>query len=113
MKGALLVLALLVTRELTFETHEACPMFSAAFSSMALGSKTLLNSTLSLVDATDAENEAIGRIQDCFNEAGFDDKLLNIKSMASGDPGETGWHSCGLRSCLYSFSSLLDFHHLE
>ncbi|XP_052511192.1 androgen-binding protein homolog [Budorcas taxicolor] len=85
MKGAPLVLALLVTRELTFETHEAkaCPMFSAAFSSVALGSKTLLNSTLSLVDATDAENEAIGRIQDCFNEAGFDDKLLNIKSMIS------------------------------
>ena len=61
-------------------------MFSAAFSSMALGSKTLLNSTLSLVDATDAENEAIGRIQGCFNEAGFDDKLLNIKSMVIHSP---------------------------
>uniref|UniRef100_A0A8C6CKU0 Uncharacterized protein n=1 Tax=Moschus moschiferus TaxID=68415 RepID=A0A8C6CKU0_MOSMO len=86
MKGTLLVLVLLVTRELTFETSEACPMFSAAFSSMALGSKTLLNSTLSLVDATDAENEAIGRIQDCFNEAGFDDKLLNIESMVIYSP---------------------------
>ena len=53
---------------------------------MALGNKTLLNSTLSLVNATDAENEAIGRIQDCFNEAGFDDKLLNIKSMAIYSP---------------------------
>uniref|UniRef100_A0A8C2XWI0 Androgen-binding protein homolog n=1 Tax=Capra hircus TaxID=9925 RepID=A0A8C2XWI0_CAPHI len=71
MKGALLVLALLVTRELTFETHEACPVFYGAVGTIFIGSKTLLNSTFDLVDATDEEKEAIGKLQDCFNEDGF------------------------------------------
>uniref|UniRef100_A0AC11BR68 Uncharacterized protein n=1 Tax=Ovis aries TaxID=9940 RepID=A0AC11BR68_SHEEP len=79
MKGALLVLALLVTRELTFETHEACPVFYGAVGTIFIGSKTLLNSTFDLVDATDEEKEAIRKLQDCFNENGFRAKLFIIK----------------------------------
>ncbi|KAM7233575.1 hypothetical protein CapIbe_015711, partial [Capra ibex] len=84
-KGALLVLALLVTRELTFETHEAeaCPVFYGAVGMIFIGSKTLLNSTFDLVDATDEEKEAIGKLQDCFNEDGFRAKLFIIKLVSS------------------------------
>ncbi|KAG5200659.1 androgen-binding protein homolog [Ovis aries] len=85
MKGALLVLALLVTRELTFETHEAeaCPVFYGAVGTIFIGSKTLLNSTFDLVDATDEEKEAIRKLQDCFNENGFRAKLFIIKLVSS------------------------------
>ncbi|CAI9161781.1 unnamed protein product [Rangifer tarandus platyrhynchus] len=77
MKGALLVLTLLVTRELAFNMPEveACPVFYGGVASLLLGSKTLLNSTLDLVDSTDEEKAAFGKIQDCFNEEGFDAKL--------------------------------------
>uniref|UniRef100_A0A8C6CQJ4 Uncharacterized protein n=1 Tax=Moschus moschiferus TaxID=68415 RepID=A0A8C6CQJ4_MOSMO len=75
MKGALLVLALLVTRELNFKTNEACPAFYAVLSALLVGSKTLLNSTLSLVEATDEEKAGFGKMQDCFNEDGFNAKL--------------------------------------
>ena len=61
-------------------------MFYGGVAALLLGSKTLLNSTLDLVDATDEEKAAFGKVQDCFNEAGFDDKLLNIKSMAIYSP---------------------------
>ena len=64
---------------LSVPSAKACPMFSAAFSSMALGSKTLLNSTFDLVDATNEEKEAIGKLQDCFNENGFRAKLFIIE----------------------------------
>ncbi|KAI4558693.1 hypothetical protein MJT46_013335 [Ovis ammon polii x Ovis aries] len=81
MKGALLVLALLVTRELTFKTTEAeaCPVFYGGVAALLLGSKTLLNSTLDLVDTTDEEKAAFGKAQDCFNEAGFDAKLKIVE----------------------------------
>ncbi|XP_055268262.1 secretoglobin family 2B member 2-like [Moschus berezovskii] len=85
MKGALLVLTLLVTRELTFKTNEveACPVFYGGVAALLLGSKTLLNSTLDLVDATDEEKAAFGKVQDCFNEAGFDAKLNIIELVGS------------------------------
>uniref|UniRef100_A0A8C2RF42 Uncharacterized protein n=1 Tax=Capra hircus TaxID=9925 RepID=A0A8C2RF42_CAPHI len=71
MKGALLVLALMVTRELMFQTSEV-------FGTVSLGSKTLLNATLDLVAATDEEKAALGKIQDCYNEAGLDGKFLDL-----------------------------------
>ncbi|XDB59870.1 PREDICTED: secretoglobin family 2B member 2-like [Capra hircus] len=85
MKGALLVLALLVTRELTFKTTEAeaCPVFYGGVAALLLGSKTLLNSTLDLVDTTDEEKAAFGKAQDCFNEAGFDAKLKIVELVGS------------------------------
>ncbi|ELR47578.1 Androgen-binding protein-like protein [Bos mutus] len=83
MKGALLVLALMVTRELIFQTTEACPVFYGVFGTLILGSKTLLNTTLDFVAATDEEKAALGKIQDCYDEAGFDDKVLDLLLMAS------------------------------
>ena len=58
---------------------EACPVFYGAVGTIFIGSKTLLNSTFDLVDATDEEKEAIGKLQDCFNEDGFRAKLFIIK----------------------------------
>ena len=58
-----------------FPSVEACPVFYGGVASLLLGSKTLLNSTLDLVDSTDEEKAAFGKIQDCFNEEGFDAKL--------------------------------------
>uniref|UniRef100_A0A8C2PAE0 Uncharacterized protein n=1 Tax=Capra hircus TaxID=9925 RepID=A0A8C2PAE0_CAPHI len=67
MKGALLVLALLVTRELTFKTHEACPVFFETLSAVGLGlPRKALNATLDSIDANEAERAALGRIWDCF-----------------------------------------------
>ncbi|XDA83238.1 hypothetical protein R6Z07F_013132 [Ovis aries] len=85
MKGALLVLALMVTRELMFQMSEAeaCPIFYGVFGTVSLGSKTLLNATLDLVAATDEEKAALGKIQDCYNEAGLDGKFLDLLLMVS------------------------------
>ncbi|XP_068849148.1 androgen-binding protein homolog [Capricornis sumatraensis] len=83
MKGALLVLALMVTRELMFQTSEAegCPIFYEVFGTVSLGSKMLLNATLDLVAATDEEKAALGKIQDCYNEVGLDGKFLDLLLM--------------------------------
>nr|CAI9697265.1 unnamed protein product [Rangifer tarandus platyrhynchus] len=83
MKGALLVLALMVTRELTFKMHEACLLFYGVFGTVSFGSETLLNTTLDLVHATDEEKAALGKIQDCYNEAGLTDKFLDLLLMVS------------------------------
>ncbi|XP_043755052.1 secretoglobin family 2B member 2-like isoform X2 [Cervus elaphus] len=64
-----------------FPSVEACPVFYGGVASLLLGSKTLLNSTLDLVDSTDEEKAAFGKIQDCFNEEGFDAKL-HISQLA-------------------------------
>ena len=60
---------------------EACPVFYGVFSTLILGSKTLLNTTLDFVAATDEEKAALGKIQDCYNEAGIDDKVLDLLLM--------------------------------
>ncbi|XDA83246.1 hypothetical protein R6Z07F_013140 [Ovis aries] len=82
MKGALLVLALLVTRELTFKTNEAeaCPVFFEGLSAiiLALPSKAL-NETLDSVDANEAEKAAAEKIQHCFIEAGPQNRLNHLK----------------------------------
>ncbi|XP_055268264.1 androgen-binding protein homolog [Moschus berezovskii] len=85
MKGALLVLALMVTRELIFETSEAeaCPAFYTVFGVLSLGNKELLNVMLDQFNATDEEKAALGKIQDCFNEAGFEVKFLDMLLMSS------------------------------
>ena len=54
-------------------------MFYGALGTIFIGSKTLLNSTFDLVDATDEEKEAIGKLQDCFNENGLPAKLFIIE----------------------------------
>ncbi|XDB59877.1 hypothetical protein AB1E18_013262 [Capra hircus] len=86
MKGALLVLALLVTRELTFKTTEveACPVFFEGLSAiiLALPSKAL-NETLDSVDANEAEKAAAEKIRHCFVEAGPQNRLNQLKYKAS------------------------------
>ena len=54
-------------------------MFYGAVGTVFIGSKTLLNSTFDLDDATNEEKEAIGKLQDCFNENGFRAKLFIIE----------------------------------
>ncbi|XP_055269190.1 major allergen I polypeptide chain 2-like [Moschus berezovskii] len=85
MKGALLLLALLVTRELTFKMweEEACPIFYGMYGTVGLGNKTLLNTILDLVNATNAEKAVLGKIQDRSNEVGFDPKVSDLKLTAS------------------------------
>ncbi|XP_066206314.1 major allergen I polypeptide chain 2-like [Saccopteryx leptura] len=83
MKGTLLVLALLVTRELGTEMAGACPVFYGAFGAVALGSKLLLNINLNLVHATEPEKVAFRKIQDCYNEAGITSKILDLIVMAT------------------------------
>ncbi|XP_005692315.1 PREDICTED: secretoglobin family 2B member 20 [Capra hircus] len=86
MKGALLVLALLVTRELTFKTTEveACPVFFEGLSAiiLALPSKAL-NETLDSVDANEAEKAAAEKVRHCFVEAGPQNRLNQLKYKAS------------------------------
>ncbi|XP_058385138.1 major allergen I polypeptide chain 2-like [Diceros bicornis minor] len=83
MKGTLLMLALLVTRELGIEMGETCPIFYEVFGMVALGDKTLLNVSLDLVSATEPEKIAIGKIQDCYNEAGPISKTLDLIVMST------------------------------
>ena len=61
-------------------------MFYGGVAALLLGSKTLLNSTLDLVDATDEEKAAFGKVQDCFNEAGFVAKLKIVELVVIYSP---------------------------
>ncbi|CAN0000574.1 unnamed protein product [Rangifer tarandus platyrhynchus] len=80
MKGALLVLALLVTRELTFKMTEACPVFYGVLTTVSLAlPPQLLNSTLDLVEATDAEKVALQKTRDCFAENGLGNRLNHLR----------------------------------
>ncbi|CAI9161775.1 unnamed protein product [Rangifer tarandus platyrhynchus] len=82
MKGALLLLALLVTRELTFEMREAeaCPVFYGVLTTVSLAlPPQLLNSTLDLVEATDAEKVALQKTRDCFAENGLGNRLNHLR----------------------------------
>ncbi|XP_043293892.1 major allergen I polypeptide chain 2-like [Cervus canadensis] len=86
MKGALLLLALLVTRELTFETREAeaCPVFYGVLTTVSLAlPPPLLNNTLDLVGATDAEKLALQETQDCFAESGLVNRLNHLRITLS------------------------------
>lgn len=69
-----------------FPLAEACPVFYGGVAALLLGSKTLLNSTLDLVDTTDEEKAAFGKAQDCFNEAGFDAKLKIVELVVIYSP---------------------------
>ncbi|ELR56680.1 hypothetical protein E5288_WYG018581 [Bos mutus] len=86
MKGALLVLALMVTRELTFKTHEveACPVFYETVFAVSLGlPRKALNETLDSIDANEAEKAAFGKLWDCFIEAEPEDRFNHLKYKVS------------------------------
>ncbi|XP_055267071.1 major allergen I polypeptide chain 2-like [Moschus berezovskii] len=86
MKGGLLVLALLVTRELTFKTHEveACPVFYEALFAVGLGLPSkVLDETLDSVDANEAEKAAFEKVRGCFVDAGPENRLNHLKYKVS------------------------------
>ncbi|XP_040832488.1 androgen-binding protein homolog [Ochotona curzoniae] len=87
MKGTLAALALLLSGELGLQRSESvvtCPIFYEVFGALSLGSRTLLDGSLSMVDATPAEKEALGKVQDCYNEGGLTAKTLDLLAMDSG-----------------------------
>ncbi|XP_037060222.1 androgen-binding protein homolog [Peromyscus leucopus] len=81
MKGTLLVLALLVTGELGFQTTEACITFFEAFTGMAIGNKALMNLILTKFEPTGQEREAFEKLQECYNGLGLRGKLLDARVM--------------------------------
>ncbi|XP_040832408.1 major allergen I polypeptide chain 2-like [Ochotona curzoniae] len=86
MKGTLAVLALLLSGELGLQRGESvvtCPIFYEVFGALSLGSRTLLDGSLSTVNATPAEKEALGKVQDCYNEGGLTAKTLDLQAMTS------------------------------
>uniref|UniRef100_A0A9L0RBR4 Uncharacterized protein n=1 Tax=Equus caballus TaxID=9796 RepID=A0A9L0RBR4_HORSE len=62
---------------------EACPSFYAVLGVLSLGSKTLLDTSLNLVNATEPEKVAMGKIQDCYNEAGVITKISDLIIMGT------------------------------
>ncbi|XP_057617193.1 androgen-binding protein homolog [Chionomys nivalis] len=81
MKGTLLLLALLVTGELRFQTTEACVPFFEAFAGISFGNKEILNAILDKFDATDGEKLGFEKIMDCLNDEGVEGKILKTKFM--------------------------------
>ncbi|XP_051684380.1 major allergen I polypeptide chain 2 [Oryctolagus cuniculus] len=86
MKGTLLVLALLVSGELGLQLGESavgCPIFYKIFGTLPIGDRNLLNAALDLVHANESEKEALGKVQDCYNEGGLAAKALDLRVMSS------------------------------
>ncbi|XP_043292820.1 major allergen I polypeptide chain 2-like isoform X1 [Cervus elaphus] len=112
MKGALLVLALLVTRELTFETCEveACPVFYEMQTAVNFVlPRAVLNETLDSVSATDEEKAAFGKIQDCFIEEGHQNRFnyLKFKILIIFSKDCTGYRVSTLVNVIRGFISSL------
>ncbi|XP_043292821.1 major allergen I polypeptide chain 2-like isoform X2 [Cervus elaphus] len=110
MKGALLVLALLVTRELTFETLEACPVFYEMQTAVNFVlPRAVLNETLDSVSATDEEKAAFGKIQDCFIEEGHQNRFnyLKFKILIIFSKDCTGYRVSTLVNVIRGFISSL------
>lgn len=60
---------------------ESCPIFYGVFGTLAIGSKSLLDASLDLVHATQPEKVALEKIQECYNEAGIESKILDLIVM--------------------------------
>ncbi|XP_075814121.1 androgen-binding protein homolog [Microtus pennsylvanicus] len=83
MKGTLLLLALLMTGELGFQTTDACIPFFDVYAAVSIGSTRLLNAVLNKFDPTDGERKAFEKIMDCFNDAGVEGKILKTKVLVA------------------------------
>uniref|UniRef100_A0A8C6IIR6 Uncharacterized protein n=1 Tax=Mus spicilegus TaxID=10103 RepID=A0A8C6IIR6_MUSSI len=81
MKGTLLLLGLLVTGELSFQTTEACVPFFEGYASVVSGSRVWLYQELQAFDATAEEKVALEKIQDCYREERLRNILLEPKIM--------------------------------
>uniref|UniRef100_P30440-3 Isoform 3 of Major allergen I polypeptide chain 2 n=1 Tax=Felis catus TaxID=9685 RepID=P30440-3 len=83
MRGALLVLALLVTQALGVKMAETCPIFYDVFFAVANGNELLLDLSLTKVNATEPERTAMKKIQDCYVENGLISRVLDGLVMPS------------------------------
>nr|XP_048304702.1 androgen-binding protein homolog [Myodes glareolus] len=83
MKGTLLLLALLVTRELGLQTTEACIPLFEVLTTMAIGNKEIMNAALTKFDATDGERKGFEKIQECYNEGGLKTKFLDTTVLTT------------------------------
>ncbi|KAK7800005.1 hypothetical protein U0070_021993 [Myodes glareolus] len=79
MKGTLLLLVLLATGELGFQTTEACIPYFEVYDAISIGNKKLLNAVLNKFDPTDGERASFEKILECFNDAGVEGKILKTK----------------------------------
>uniref|UniRef100_A0ABI7XMV4 Uncharacterized protein n=1 Tax=Felis catus TaxID=9685 RepID=A0ABI7XMV4_FELCA len=85
MRGALLVLALLVTQALGVKMAETCPIFYDVFFAVANGNELLLDLSLTKVNATEPERTAMKKIQDCYVENGLISRVLDGLVMMSSE----------------------------
>ncbi|XP_052054465.1 secretoglobin family 2B member 2-like [Apodemus sylvaticus] len=84
MKGALLLLALLVIGELGFQTSEkACIPFFGIYVGLVSGNRDLLHVELSPFHPTDEEKVAFEKIQDCYEESGLKTTIQDMRLMTS------------------------------
>ncbi|XP_021009996.1 secretoglobin family 2B member 2-like, partial [Mus caroli] len=81
MKGALLLLALLVTGELGFQTTEACIPFFGVYLGILSGYRIWLHKELAAFHPTAEEKKAFEKIQDCYEEEGLKAKTEDMKFM--------------------------------
>ncbi|XP_021010339.1 secretoglobin family 2B member 20-like [Mus caroli] len=70
MKGTLLLLGLLVTGELSFQTTEECVPFFKGYVSLVSGLRFVLHQELQAFNATKGEKMAFEKIQDCYKFMG-------------------------------------------
>lgn len=77
---------------------EACPIFYGVLTTVTLAlPPPLLNKTLDLVEATDAEKVALEKIQDCFAESGPVNRLNHLRITVIYSPP-----ALTLRTCMHS-----------
>uniref|UniRef100_A0A8C2QIT9 Secretoglobin family 2B member 2 n=1 Tax=Cricetulus griseus TaxID=10029 RepID=A0A8C2QIT9_CRIGR len=81
MKGTLLLLALLVTRELGFQKTEACGPFLDTYHSFLIGDKTIMHTVISQFNPTAEERAAFDKILECYNELGLKGKAMDASLM--------------------------------
>ncbi|EDL01251.1 secretoglobin, family 2B, member 19 precursor [Mus musculus] len=105
MKGTLLLLGLLITGELSFQTTEACVPFFEGYASVVSGSRVWLYHELQSFDATAEEKVALEKIQGCYREERLRNILLEPKIMEAmvASPECRSYYS------LNNFRSILDF----
>lgn len=63
-----------------------CPIFYKIFGTLPIGDRNLLNAALDLVHANESEKEALGKVQDCYNEGGLAAKALDLRVMVTSSP---------------------------
>ncbi|XP_006540561.1 secretoglobin, family 2B, member 18 isoform X1 [Mus musculus] len=87
MKGTLLLLGLLVTGELSFQTSEACVSFFEGYASVLSGSRVWLYQELQAFDATAEEKEAMVASPECRSYHSFNNfrSILDFISNLLGE----------------------------